>query len=274
MIERHHDYILRNINVSAGQSVQFVVKLDSDAPFALRQILSLNMEHKFQMIIQGYDDRRYMGGQMLAAVDSLLNPGFAFIVYPQITFPTQLSILVTINEIAGTGIDGGVLCFRGTKLFNDGTVFGPAYPSKFSELCFRYPYNFTVAQGTGPNPFILGSQPLNVKADADFVVRMGSAFVQPGADGYSDSGNDVVLSDQYGKPYSSDSTGIGPGWVPTHFLFPVPNAEHVFVPDVTIYPEIYVLRNSQLLLDIRRTNGTQANIMNFILHGAKVFPLT
>lgn len=272
MIERHHDYILRGIGVAGHGTVQFVVKLDSDAPFALRSLLNVGMG-QFQIIIQGYDDRRYMGGTMLAAVDSLLNPGIPFPFYPQITFSTQLSILVTINNISAGGIDGGVLCFRGVKLFNEGTVFAPQYPAKFSELCFRYPYNFTVPQGTGANPAVLLSQPLNVKSDADFVMRMASAFVQPGGDAYSITGNDVILRDQYGKAYSSDSGGINPGWVPTHFLFPVPNAENDFVPDVTTYPEIYVVRNSQLLLDIRRTNGANPNTLNFVLHGAKVFPL-
>ena len=36
MIERHQDYVLRNITVPAGGSVKYVIPLDSDAPFALR----------------------------------------------------------------------------------------------------------------------------------------------------------------------------------------------------------------------------------------------
>jgi hypothetical protein len=80
----------------------------------------------------------------------------------------------------------------------------------------------------------------------------------------------VILRDQYGKPYSND-------WVPTETLFPLSMGQSLgilsawSVPDVTIFPEIYLGRNTQLLLDIRRTSGTQSNSMYFVLHGSKIF---
>jgi hypothetical protein len=271
VIERHQDYVLRNINVAANGTAQFTVQLDSDAPFALRTIASSNMPAEgFQFTITGLDDRKYVSGAPLVAVDSLLNPASFFQIYPQVTFPAQITIQVTVTDLSGGGITNGVLVFRGTKIYPEGTVFGPQYPPNFAELAFRYGYEFLIAQGTPSVPSILASQPLDINSDADFVVRMAAAYVQPGGDGYDIGVNDVILRDQYGKPYSND-------WVPTETLFPVSPSLGIVsswsVPDVTIFPEIYLARNTQLLLDIRRTGGTQANTMNFVLHGAKVFPL-
>ena len=277
MIERHQDYVLRGVTVAANATARFVVLMDVDAPFALRTLFGANSLSSFQFQILGYDDRLYSQGISNAAVDSLLNsPGCFFPFYPQITFPIQTSIQIIITDLSGVGSTNGVLVLRGTKLYPDGVTFGPKYPPKFSELNFRYPYKFTIPLGTVPAPSVLGSQPLNVKSDADFVFRMGSAFVQPGADAFDSAGTDCVLRDQYGKPYSSDSTGPGtPGWVPLALLFPVPgDSNRVCVPDVTVYPEIYVEKNSQLLLDLRRTSGAHTNTMNVVLHGSKIFPVT
>lgn len=269
MLERHQDYVLRNITVPANGTANFVVPLDTDAPFALRTIASSNMTPQgFQITITGLDDRKYVGGLPLAAVDSLLNPATFFIVYPQIPFPAQLTIQLTITDLSGGGITNGVLVFRGTKLYPEGAVFGPQYPPNFSELNFRYGYQFAIAQGTADNPSVLAYQPLDIQSDADFVVRMASCYVQPTADGFVIGENDVIVRDQYGKPYSND-------WVPTETLFPVPGVGTSWsIPDVTIFPEIYLVKNTQLLLDIRRTGGTQSNTMNFVLHGSKLFPVS
>jgi hypothetical protein len=284
MIERHHDYVLRGVSVPAGGSATYVINLDVDAPFALRTLAATNffndssLAGAFQFIITGFDDRKYMGGNgnPLVFVDSLLNINGAtgtafFMFYPQITFPAQLTIQVTIFDVAGLGLQSGNLTFRGTKLYPEGAVFGPQYPPKFTELMFRYPYKFTVPQGTVSVPTVLANQPLDIQSDADFVVRMASSFVQPGADGFVIGQNDVILRDQYGKPYSNT-------WVPTELLFPVAGVQTLggpaySVPDATIFPEIYLAKNTQLLLDIRRTGGTQSNKMNFVLAGSKIFPL-
>lgn len=277
MIERHQDYVLRNINVTANGTETFIIQMDSDAPFALRSVATSGMPFKgFQFVIKGIDDRLYTAGTPETAVDSLLYPGTFYIVYPQIPFATQLQIQVIITDLSGAGITNGVMVFRGTKLYRPGTVFGPAYPANFSELNFRYPFNFTIPLGTTNSPSVLAGQPLDIESDADFVVRMCSAFVQPLGDGYSVGHNDVILRDQYQKPYSTDSGG-GPGWVPMETLFPLPNGDALSsalwwsVPDVTIYPEIYIPKSQQLLLDLRRTNGTQNNTINVILHGSKIF---
>lgn len=277
MIERHHDYVLRNITIAANKTARYVILMDVDAPFALRTLFGANSLSQFQFRIIGYDDRLYSQGISNAAVDSLLNqPGCFFMFYPQITFPIQTSIQIEITDLSGNGDTNAVLVLRGTKLYPDGVTFGPKYPPKFSELNFRYPYTFTLPLGSTAVPSVLGSQPLNIKSDADFVFRMGSAFVQPGADGFVSAGNDCVLRDQYGKSFSSDSTGPGvPGWVPTALLFPVAGDNNrICVPDVTIYPEIYVEKNSQLLLDLRRTSGANTNTMNIVLHGSKIFPVS
>ena len=195
-----------------------------------------------------------------------------FIVYPQITFPAQITIQVTVTNLSGTAISNGVLVFRGTKLYPEGTVFGPQYPPNFAELSYRYGYQFILPFGTTANPSVLAYQPLDIQSDADFVVRMASCYCQPGGDGFLIGGNDVILRDQYGKAFSND-------WVPTETLFPISQGLGLgirsawSVPDVTIFPEIYLVKNSQLLLDIRRTSGAENNVMNFVLHGSKVFPL-
>lgn len=266
MIERHQDYVLSSITVPANGAVQYVVNLDSDAPFALRCILSSNMptsggQSLFEVVITGMDDRRYMGGNgdPLNGLDSLINPGsLPFIVYPQITFPSHITIQVRVIDTSGAGITNGVLVFRGTKIYNPGTVFGPQYPQRFSELNFRYAYQEIVAKGTGAVPFQLTGQPLDIQSDADFVVRMCSAGNIAG-DSYDPANTWVILRDQYGKPYSNT-------WVPIELLFPQTNE-----PYPTIYPEIYLAKSTQLLLDIQRTSGTQNDTIVIVLHGSKIF---
>jgi hypothetical protein len=266
MIERHQDYVLRNITVPANGSVDFVLPLDTDAPFALRCLLSSGMPALsgtalFQFILKGQDDRQFMGGNgfPLNGLDSLLDPGsLPFIFYPQIAFPSQITIQVKVIDISGGGISGATLVFRGTKLYPEGTVFGPQYPPNFSELNFRYAYPFVVAQGTAGAPQTLLSQPLDIFSDADFVVRMCSSGNSAG-DAYDAKNTWAILRDQYGKAYSND-------WVPIELLFPQTNE-----PYSTIYPEIYLAKNTQLLLDLMRTSGTQNDTIVIVLHGSKIF---
>lgn len=266
MIERHQDYVLNNITVPANGSVKYVVPLDSDAPFALRCILSSGMptnngQSVFEFTLTGMDDRRYMGGNGDPAngVDSLVNPGsLPFIVYPQITFPSNIAIQATVIDTSGVGITSASLVFRGTKLYPPGTQFGPAYPQPFSELNFRYVYPLIVAQGSAGTPSLLLNQPMNIQSDADFVVRMCSAANILG-DVYDPLNTWARLRDQYGKPYSND-------WVPIELLFPQTNE-----PYSTIYPEIYLKKSTQLLLDLMRTSGIQTNTIQIVLHGSKIF---
>ena len=266
MIERHQDYVLRNITVPAGGSVKYVIPLDSDAPFALRCVLSSGMPNangksQFEFAITGMDDRRYMGGNGDPAngVDSMVNPGsLPFIVYPQIAFPSNIAIQVNVIDTSGVGISGAVMVFRGTKIYPPGTQFGPAYPQPFSELNFRYVYPLVIAQGSTGTPSLLLSQPLNIQSDADFVVRMCSAGNTAG-DAYDAPNTWAILRDQYGKPYSND-------WVPIELLFPQTNE-----PYSTIYPEIYLQKSTQLLLDLMRTSGIQTNTIQIVLHGSKIF---
>ena len=288
MIERHHDYVLRNITIPAGGEVEYVILMDFDAPFALRTMFGAASLNYFSFQLIGFDDRFYQQGTVFSnlTVDSLLTspsvapnaPGTFFMFYPQITMPIQGAFRIRLQDLSGLGSTNGVLVFRGTKIYPDDTAlaFGPQYPPKFAELSFRYPFSFTLAQGTTGTPTVLQQQPMNVKQDADFVFRMGAAFVQPGGDAFDPAGTDCVLRDQYGKPFSSDSTGPSvPGWVPLQLLFPVPNDNsRICVPDVTVYPEIYVQRNTQLLFDIRRTSGAHTNTYNVVLHGSKIFQVS
>ena len=274
MIERHQDYVLRGITVPANGSVQYQIPLDPDAPFALRCLLSSGMplfggapdaRAVFQFTITGMDQRRYMGGNgtPLAGLDSLIQPAsLPFIFYPQITFPSNVTIQVTVYDISGAGITNGVLTFRGTKLFQPGVVFGPQYPIPYSELNFRYAYPFTLPQGTTNVPAVIASQPLDIQSDADFAVRMCSFATTSGVDGYDPTGTDCILRDQYGKAYSND-------WVPMGHVFPQypQDAE----PYSTIYPEIYIPKSQQLLLDLRRTSGTAPGGLTVVLHGSKIF---
>lgn len=278
MIERHQDYVLRGINVDAGAYADFVIPTDNDAPFALRAVLANEMPSQgntydaaqiFQMVIRGYDDRSYMNQNPLNYSDSGQGPGLGLPIYPQITFPSQQSILVRVIDSSGIGITNGVLVFRGTKIYRDGVVFGAQYPPGFTDLNFRYGFQFTLNQGTTMVPYELLFQPLNIQSDADFVARLTSMFLQPGGNNYDPGGTDCILRDQYGKAYSND-------WVPAHLLFPTAQVRtgagpQLVVPDAILYPEIYIQKNGQLLLDIRRTSGSETNTYNIVFHGAKIF---
>jgi hypothetical protein len=270
MMERHQDYVQPAVAVTANKTARFVIKLDVDAPFALRSLLFVNM-NAFQFVITGFDDRRYSQGTPNISTDSLLQGGQFFPIYPQITFPIGMTIIIDVTDISGVGSTDGVLVFRGTKLYPDGVLVNtPKYPPKFSELNFRYGYSLSVPLGSAGTPTVLQNQPLNVLNDADFVVRMTSAFVQPGGDAYDPNQTSVILRDQYGKPYSND-------WVPMHLLFPINSSAispvQSAIPDAMIYPEIYLARNTQLLLDIERESGANTNTYNFVLHGSKIFSI-
>ena len=282
MIERHHDYVARAITQNANTTQRYVVKIDSDAPFALRQLLQSNM-NGFQMRIFDNDDRAYSQGMPLTIADPNLNPPTAnpnqiisSPIYPQITFPPLSTITFDVLDLSGTGQSNGVIVFRGVKLFNEGRVFAPQYPAKFQGLNSRYLFKFKVPLGSGATPSVLSSQPMTIQPDADFVFRMASmSYLPTDPDTYDILGTDVMIRDQYGKAYSND-------WVPMQYIFPVPqpatfgvfggNANQSFFPAVTVYPEIYLQRNSPLLIDIRRRSGTGTVNMNFVLHGMKVFP--
>ena len=88
------------------------------------------------------------------------------------------------------------------------------------------------------------------------------SFATTSGDAYDPTGTDCILRDQYGKAYSND-------WVPMGHVFPQypQDAE----PYATIYPELYIPKSQQLLLDLRRTSGTQANGLTVVLHGSKIF---
>jgi hypothetical protein len=186
------------------------------------------------------------------------------------TWPSSTTLQISITDISGAGISNAVLVFRGTKLYQLGTVFGPAYPPQFSALNFRYAYSFTLPLGTTGSPSVIADQPLDIHSDADFVVRLCSGMITAG-DGFTPTGWDCKLRDQYGKVFSSD-------WVPLQLLFPqglqLPSSysgNGLTQPDVTIYPEIYLPKSTQLLLDLRRTSGTQNTTIVLVLHGAKIF---
>ncbi len=276
MIERHHDYVIGSITQAAGTTQRYEIQVDSDAPFAMRQLLQARM-NGFQLTIIDSDDRRYSQGMSQQIFDPNLNVGGNRMVssplYPQITYPPYSTISFDLTDLSGLGQSSGFLVFRGVKLYEEGRVLSPKYPPRFQGLNFRYVFKFTVNQGTVPTPGVLLAQPMGIQPDADFAFRMASmSYLPTDADAFDLAGVDCIIRDQYGKAFSNS-------WVPMQYIFPpgcvAPGSptNRLWWPDVTVYPEIYLCKNTPLLIDIRRTTGTAPVHMNLCMHGMKVFPL-
>ena len=163
MIESHQDYVLRGITVPANGSSQYQIPLDPDAPFALRCVLSSGMpiidggsltgQALFQFTITGMDQRRYFGGNgnPLNGIDSLLNPAtLPFIFYPQITFPSNITIQVTVYDLSGHGDHERRIDIPGLQALSAGRRLRSAIPDSLQRA--EFPLRLSVYVGSRDGP--------------------------------------------------------------------------------------------------------------------------
>lgn len=276
MIERHHDYILQVPSLPAGQSiVEFPLPIDTDAPFLARGV-GLHVSPRPGALNQS--DVRSMRFAYKNAVGAdaqqipIQTPQFfhsAFgqggnyrPIYPQKPYPPGGNIVVSAYNDGIHDLTNLQIIFRGVKLYKDGQIPAPTYPSPCRPLEFLY----QTGKGTADDaPIILNTTdvvrqiPLIIKADADFVcraVQMGLWSQLGGNAGqYATSYVEVYvqLMDAQQQPYSN---------LPIHidWIFGQANSINYSrelgnsAPGL-IVPELYVPKSRALLFDLYRRDA-------------------
>jgi hypothetical protein len=294
MIERHQDYQLTVATVPPGGVRGVPLQLDSDAPFALRLVRSRNIGlngWKFQTPRKAYQSNALRTDWIVpAAPGAGPFPSRGAIVDPEFIYPIGSQIVVDIGNATGSNITNARLLFRGSKLFADGAIPGPAYPSSMRVLPFVYP---TVVQNMPVSGTIRDNQ-LRIRQDADFVFRYGACDpftlgVDGGAVGVAPVFNVplsgfinrnytelyVMLRDESRKAYSNEPIHVndvfGQG-LPNPTGSGANDAPIDFFPGL-MTPEIYLPREHSLYFDLFRsdTSGFALNL-HFRFGGMKVFP--
>ncbi len=284
LIERHFDYVLgpnqdsRLGTLKAGTSIQTTLGMDSDAPFLLRSravrvrpdVDDSFAQRDLNFLLMKFSGPGQLYRQQNLIRQTLVGPyggqfGNPMPVYPEIFYPRQATINVSLANDGPRDLANVTLYFRGVKLFSPGQVKAYEYPSQFGLLPYVYPQG-TYSQTDGLTlirqlPVTTGPQrfTFKVKPDADFVLRGGQAGDDPRAD-HPTAEVFFTIRDEDEKPYSSDAVHadvlFGNSWgFPTYInaiQSPVgtgPNAPGLF------YPEIYVPKNHLIYFDVSRDDG-------------------
>jgi hypothetical protein len=299
MIERHQDYQLSIPTLPAGGLEQVPLPLDSDAPFALRLVRTRNLGPA-GFPAAGF--RFYTPREKLQSPDYRTDwfsdgQGHLFrsrgvVIYPQMIYPANSSILVDIQNQTGSPISNVRILFRGAKLFPDGAFPIKTYPAQCSLLPFQYPLVVPGIPVTGLSTVVPGltssatlNQILNINSDADFVYRYGvcdpfalaiDGGVNPPPQTYTELY--VTIRDESRKPYSNEPIHVND-------LFGQLDVSHgstgnVNDPNVDFFPgimrpELYLLKEEALYFDIYRDDSGLVNQfpvqLNFRFGGVKVF---
>lgn len=289
MIERHQDYMIRIPSVPAGGITDFPLQLDTDAPFALRLVKSRNIGlsgWRFQT-----PRRQYQSSQLRTDLYSVLNSGVfpsrGVVIYPQIIYPIGSQIVVDIGNNTGSPILNAILLFRGSKLFQDGAIAAPTYPSKLAGLPFTYE---TVVPGVPVSGSPIFDNQLQVIHDADFVYRCGlcdpftlvvdgqpTSFASVTTPQFSEVY--VQLKDESRKFYSNIPIHVNDlfGQITPFSTGAGGNDERVDFHPGLITPEIYIPRDHSLYFDVYRNDDPTNPAVNmpvdlrFRFVGQKVF---
>jgi len=272
MIERHQDYSITIASLPDGDSVfSYPLPLENDAPFLARGRgihIRPNLETRAQTAVNGLRFRFKNGAGTYTAQQPLQTPqdfwgalgqnaNYRPIRPQQPYAPGSVIEFDLINESGEDLFDVQVI-FRGVKLFRPGAFPDYTYPANMRALDFTY----TTGKGTQQDPAIvlntvgqLLQQPLNIRNDADFVLRAAQAgnWARDTGGVYSTVGYTnlkILLMDQNLKPYSNEPLPID--WV-------LGNSSGLSSPALpgpaapgTFFPEIYLPKNSILLYNLYR----------------------
>jgi hypothetical protein len=201
-------------------------------------------------------------------------------IVPGIQYPPRGVLMLDVSNTGIATITNLTFYWWGFKLYPAGAVPAYSYPRRMASQTFSYPV--PVAQ-LGVNETRL-NQIFTCKQDADFVFRAGQGINSFSLDGRTLAEVAVRFKDFNKNPYSSDfvpfdvifGAGSFPAVVP---IGPTPSFVSPFATGPgqpgTMYPEIYVPMNHQLLYDLQRSDGAvganQAEDFSFNLIGGKVF---
>lgn len=296
MIERFQIYQLSIPSLPAGGLEQVPLLLDSDAPFAVRRVKTRNLGEvgfpaagfRFRTPRDQYQSPDYRI-DWVSNGSGVLSPGRGVQIYPQLIYPANSSLLVDLQNTTDSPIANVRVMFFGSKLFPDGSYPLKTYPAKCSPFPFQYPLVVPSIPVSGNSTVVPGltcsatlNQILNVNSDSDFVYRYGVAdpfqlVVDGGVNPPPQSFTEVYvqLRDEARKPYSNEPIHIN-----DFFGQQVPSANDVddlqvnFFPGLML-PEIYLLKEEALYLDIYRDDSAFANQFPVQIHfrfgGVKVF---
>lgn len=295
MIERHHDYQLSVTTVPPGGLIDVPLQLDTDAPFALRLVRSRQLGAsgwRFRTPRDQYQSTQ-LRTDLVPSGTGGLTPGQGSVIYPQLVYPVNGTIVVDIGNNTGAPLTNVRILFRGSKLFPDGALPVATYPPKLSMLPFTYQVVAPNVPVTGTSNAVPGlncsatlNNIFNVRSDADFVARYLAAdpfalTVDGGPTPFPQSFTEcyVRLMDESRKPYSNEPIHIddlfsqGSPWVgqPPEMSNNLLNA---FLPGL-LTPEIYLQKEQALYFDIFRDDSAFENQfpvnIYFRFQGAKVF---
>ena len=274
MIERHQDYQLNIATLPAGGLQGVELRLDSDAPFAVRWVKQRltpqerepqDWSYRFRAASGAYNSDTFMNDTFGRGT---LTRGYPK--YPQMVYPADGAIVVDLQNNSGVEQTNVKLLFRGSKLFPDGTTNAATYPPNCSILPQVLPVQVVnIPQNTGSG--ILNNQ-INTQADWDFALRYANAdpFALSGENGTYDQLY-AQLKDVNQKPFSN---------VPIHIddLFGSQSSTATgsvstapFWPGL-FTPEIYVQANGILFFDLFRADVAGGDVtMQFSFGGARVY---
>ena len=261
MIERHQDYQLVIPRVNPGGMQGIPLKLDSDAPFALRLVRSRNIGlngWRFTTPRQNYQSNALRTDWVVPVIPTAgAYPSPGSIIYEEMVYPPGASIQVDIGNATREPYENAILLFRGSKLFADNSIWAPTYPERMAVLPSVYQVIVPQVGVTETRRDIL----LTINNDADFVYRFGVCdawsltATDPRAFEYTELY--IQIRDEQRKAYSNvpihvnDLFGEG---LPTPFGTGANDDQVLFTPGL-ITPEIYIPRRHNLYFDVTRNDG-------------------
>jgi len=260
LVERMQHYVIPVSGTTPTEGFPFM--FDLDAPFRMYGICVWNMGVPSDSGFDGQLALRYTRpdnrfSQHIITASNLLFPGNRYNftltpnkamvcpVYPNILYPAGSTIRFDLTAL-GTLSPGTLIVLTGVKIFNQGEVWAPTYPKKWTARQYldRLVVNGFVANGTPVYNNIFTAQ-----SDSDFVWQAGvysdlatettgcPAHLVVAVAQLIDLG--VIVKDPDYKPYSNT-------FVPAALLFPFLGSE---MPGF-LYPEIYIPSQQQLLFDL------------------------
>jgi hypothetical protein len=265
VIERHQDYLVTIPSVPVGGVQQYPIKLDTDAPFALRLVRSRGIGlngWRFTNPRQAYQSNALRTDWIVpVAPNTNPNSSRGAVISEQMIYEPGSSILVDVGNSTDAALTNAQLLFRGSKLYKDGSLWMPTYPPK----CSLFPAVYQViVPNVGLTSTILNNV-LSIKNDADFVFQAGvcDAFtLSPNADlnptnAFQFTNLFVTIRDESYKAYSNAPIHVndlfGQG-LPDPFQTGSSDDDQVLFTPGLITPEIYIPRRHNLYFDVTRND--------------------
>lgn len=284
--ERHFDYGVLVGTVPIGGIQDLSLRMDSDAPFMLRMVKSRNLGlsgWRIQTASREWQSSDYRTDLMVPQFfGDVALPSRGSVLQPGLIYPPGSQLVFSVANNTDAALTNVRMLFRGSKLYQEGSIARTTYPARMSTLPFQFPQtinNLGVVESRLDQPF-------NVDPDSDFALNWAVCDpFNPAAASPAQRYEEVyaVLRDESRLPYSNGPIHIndlfGQG-IPTSFpAFSTPTTDSVNDPPVLNYPNrfspsIYVPRNGALYLDVHR-NETASGLAAVNLYirygGVKVY---